>query len=150
ATGGSSSSTTPTRRGLLWPAATLRWGSRPRCCRPGARSGSWRYPPPPPRPSRPSTRGGSMPASSTGSPATSGGAPCPRASTAPGARAFGLASSPLEGHRVELRIAEEWEDHPGARALVDLIASPTFHRRLEALGGYDLTSQDARPGALTH
>jgi len=66
------------------------------------------------------------------------------------ALAFGLDFSPLEEHRVELRIAEEWEDHPGARALVDLIASPTFHRRLEALGGYDLTSQDARPGALTH
>src|SRR5437870_4301757 len=64
--------------------------------------------------------------------------------------AHGLDFSPLEEHRVELRIAEEWEDHPGARGLVDLIASPTFHRRLEALGGYDLTGQDARPGALAH
>src|SRR5438445_4246666 len=44
-------------------------------------SGSWRSPPPPPRPSRPSTRGGSMPPSSTGFPATSGGAPCPCAAS---------------------------------------------------------------------
>jgi DNA-binding XRE family transcriptional regulator len=64
------------------------------------------------------------------------------------ALAYGLDFSPLEEHRVELRIAEEWEDHPGARALVELIASPSFHRRLEALGGYDLTGQEAPQAPL--
>jgi DNA-binding XRE family transcriptional regulator len=64
------------------------------------------------------------------------------------ALAYGLDFSPLEEHRVELRIAKEWEDHPGARALVELIASPTFHRRLEALGGYDLTGRAAPADAL--
>jgi DNA-binding XRE family transcriptional regulator len=66
------------------------------------------------------------------------------------ALAYGLEFSPLEEHRVELRIAEEWEDHPGARALAELIASPAFHRRLEALGGYDLTGQHVPAGALAH
>jgi DNA-binding XRE family transcriptional regulator len=64
------------------------------------------------------------------------------------ALAYGLDFSPLEEHRVELRIAKEWEDHPGARALVELIASPNFHRRLEALGGYDLTGQEAPQAPL--
>jgi putative molybdopterin biosynthesis protein len=66
------------------------------------------------------------------------------------ALAYGLEFSPLEEHRVELRIAAEWEDHPGARALAELIASPAFHRRLEALGGYDLTGQHVPAGALAH
>ena len=54
------------------------------------------------------------------------------------ALAYGLDFSPLEQHRVELRVAEEWEAHPGARALLDLIASRALLGRLEALGGYDL------------
>jgi molybdate-binding protein/DNA-binding XRE family transcriptional regulator len=54
------------------------------------------------------------------------------------ALAYGLEFSPLEEHRVELRVAEEWEDHPGARALLDLMTSRALLGRLEALGGYDL------------
>jgi DNA-binding XRE family transcriptional regulator/molybdate-binding protein len=52
--------------------------------------------------------------------------------------AYDLEFSPLEGHRAELRVAEEWESHPGARALLDLIVSRPMLDRLEALGGYDL------------
>lgn len=52
---------------------------------------------------------------------------------------YGLVFAPLEEHRVELRIAEEWAEHPGARALLDLFYSDQFHRRLDALGGYDLS-----------
>jgi hypothetical protein len=52
--------------------------------------------------------------------------------------AYGLEFSPLEAHTVELRVAEQWEAHPGARALLDLIASRALLSRLEALGGYDL------------
>jgi DNA-binding XRE family transcriptional regulator/molybdate-binding protein len=54
------------------------------------------------------------------------------------ALAYGLDFSPLEDHTVELRLAEEWEAHPGARALLDLMASRVLISRLEALGGYDL------------
>lgn len=54
------------------------------------------------------------------------------------ALAYGLDFSPLEEHRVELRVAEEWEGHPGARALLDLMASRALLSRLETLGGYDL------------
>jgi transcriptional regulator with XRE-family HTH domain len=54
------------------------------------------------------------------------------------ALAYGLDFSPLEQHTVELRVAEEWEAHAGARALLDLIASRALLSRLEALGGYDL------------
>jgi molybdate-binding protein/DNA-binding XRE family transcriptional regulator len=61
------------------------------------------------------------------------------------ALAYRLSFTPLEDHRVELRIAEDWEDHPGARALLDLLSSTGFRRRLEALGGYD-TSQEGPVG----
>jgi molybdate-binding protein/DNA-binding XRE family transcriptional regulator len=52
---------------------------------------------------------------------------------------YGLVFAPLEDHRVELRIAEEWEDHPGARALLELLFSDAFARRLDAFGGYDVS-----------
>jgi molybdate-binding protein/transcriptional regulator with XRE-family HTH domain len=56
------------------------------------------------------------------------------------ALAYGLVFAPLEVHRVELRIAEEWQDHPGARSLLELFFSENFRRRLQALGGYDLSA----------
>lgn len=52
---------------------------------------------------------------------------------------YGLVFSPLEHHRVELRIAEEWQDHPGARALLELFYSENFRRRIDVLGGYDMS-----------
>jgi molybdate-binding protein len=55
------------------------------------------------------------------------------------AMVYGLVFAPLEDHRVELRIAEEWEDHPGARSLLELLFSDAFARRLDAFGGYDMS-----------
>ena len=52
--------------------------------------------------------------------------------------AYGLDFSPLEDHTVELRLAEEWESHPGAKAFLELLNSRALISRLEALGGYDL------------
>src|SRR5207247_4114311 len=50
------------------------------------------------------------------------------------ALAYGLDFSPLEEHRVELQVAQEWQSHPGAQALLDLMASRALLSRLEALG----------------
>lgn len=55
------------------------------------------------------------------------------------ALAYGLVFAPLEEHRVELRVSEEWQDHPGAHALLELFFSDNFRHRLKALGGYDLS-----------
>ncbi len=57
----------------------------------------------------------------------------------PAAATFRLAFLPLETHVVELWIAEEYVAHPGVVALVDLVTSAVFQRRLAAIGGYDLT-----------
>lgn len=54
------------------------------------------------------------------------------------ALAYGLVFAPLEEHQVELQIGEDWQDHPGAHALLDLVFSGHFRQRLEALGGYDM------------
>lgn len=54
------------------------------------------------------------------------------------ALAYGLVFAPLEDHTVELRVAAEWQEHPGARALLDLFYSDAFRQRLRSLGGYDL------------
>jgi DNA-binding XRE family transcriptional regulator len=53
--------------------------------------------------------------------------------------AYGLEFVPLEEHIVELRIARDHADHPGAGALADLLNSGEFRQRLAALGGYDLS-----------
>jgi putative molybdopterin biosynthesis protein len=58
---------------------------------------------------------------------------------------YGLVFAPLEVHRVELRIAEEWDDHPGARALLELAFSEAFGRRLATLGGYDVSQAGRIP-----
>jgi DNA-binding XRE family transcriptional regulator len=46
---------------------------------------------------------------------------------------------PLEEHAVELWVAAEHRDHPGVDALGGVLVSRTFHARLAAIGGYDLT-----------
>ncbi|MBA2274763.1 MAG: helix-turn-helix domain-containing protein [Actinobacteria bacterium] len=56
----------------------------------------------------------------------------------PAAMAFGLSFLGLEEHDVQLWVADQWWDHPGAQALIEVIASGGFRRRLEHLGGYDL------------
>lgn len=57
----------------------------------------------------------------------------------PVARAYGLAFTPLERHRVELWIAERFFDSAGARGLVERLGSRELRARLESLGGYDLS-----------
>lgn len=55
------------------------------------------------------------------------------------ARAFGLDFLEMEEHVCELRIGAEWADLPGTQGILDLIASQSFHARLQAVGGYDIT-----------
>ncbi|CAN5836505.1 hypothetical protein BH23ACT12_BH23ACT12_15880 [soil metagenome] len=55
------------------------------------------------------------------------------------ARAFGLDFLELEEHVSELRVDQEWVDLPGIQGILEIIGSETFHARLQAVGGYDLT-----------
>ncbi|MDQ3784866.1 MAG: helix-turn-helix domain-containing protein [Actinomycetota bacterium] len=61
----------------------------------------------------------------------------------PAATAFGLSFLALEEHDVQLWVAAQWWEHPGARALAEVIASGGFSRRLAHLGGYDLSGGGA-------
>jgi hypothetical protein len=45
----------------------------------------------------------------------------------------------LEEHVSQLRFDEEWTDLPGAQAFLELIRSESFHARLQAVGGYDVS-----------
>jgi DNA-binding XRE family transcriptional regulator len=56
----------------------------------------------------------------------------------PVARALGLTFHPLETHTVELWIDAAAVDHPGARALGELLASVRLRSHLRVLPGYDL------------
>jgi DNA-binding XRE family transcriptional regulator len=55
------------------------------------------------------------------------------------ALAFGLDLQALEEHVVEIWVGAGWAGQPGAAALLEAVASPSFRLRLEALGGYDLS-----------
>ncbi|HEX9890100.1 MAG TPA: substrate-binding domain-containing protein [Nitriliruptorales bacterium] len=57
----------------------------------------------------------------------------------PAALAMNLAFHPLEVHVSELWIAVEHLDHAGVRAFVDELTGDRVRRRLDAIGGYDLT-----------
>lgn len=61
----------------------------------------------------------------------------------PAAAAFGLRFLGLEEHEVELWVAPQWWNDPGAQALADVIASDAFRRRLGHIGGYDLVGAGA-------
>ena len=63
---------------------------------------------------------------------------CAAVTFEPAARQHGLRFLPLEMHAVELWIDEPWIDHPGARALVELLGSAAFRDRVRLIGGYDL------------
>jgi hypothetical protein len=63
---------------------------------------------------------------------------CAAVTFEPAAHQHGLAFLPLEGHRVELWLDERWSDHPGAQALLNLLASAAFRERVRLIGGYDL------------
>lgn len=58
----------------------------------------------------------------------------------PAAIAAGLAFHPLETHRAELWIDRAWVDEPGVRRLSEALTSPELARRLDAVGGYDLSA----------
>jgi DNA-binding XRE family transcriptional regulator len=55
------------------------------------------------------------------------------------ARAFRLGFLALEEHTVEIWLSQRWLEHPGARALGDLLATAAFTERVGQFGGYDLT-----------
>ena len=55
------------------------------------------------------------------------------------ARALGLAFIALEEHAVELWVDRRWLELPGVVALLELLGSAGFTRRVAELGGYDLT-----------
>lgn len=56
----------------------------------------------------------------------------------PVARACRLGFHPLEAHAVQLWVAAEWAHDPGVEAVGEELASSSLHRRLAAVGGYDL------------
>lgn len=62
----------------------------------------------------------------------------PAVTIEPTARSAGLAFHPLEDHVAQLWVARDWVDEPGVRRLGDVLTSPGFARRLDAVGGYDL------------
>ena len=64
------------------------------------------------------------------------------------ARALGLDFVPLARERYDLIIPNRFMDTAGAQAVMRLLASPTFHARIEALGGYEttLTGRTMQPG----
>lgn len=63
----------------------------------------------------------------------------PAVTIEPVAAFLGLVFQPLETHRVEVWIADDAADHPGADVLGELLASTRLRRRLDVLPGYDLT-----------
>lgn len=63
---------------------------------------------------------------------------CAAVTTEAAARAFDLRFLTLEEHTVQIWLAERWLEHPGARALADLLASAAFTDRVAQFGGYDL------------
>ena len=62
----------------------------------------------------------------------------------PAARAYGLAFTPLEEHRVELWVSRRFREHAGREGLGGLLASGAFRARLAGLG-YETGSRDAAP-----
>ncbi len=56
------------------------------------------------------------------------------------ATALGLGFVPLEEERYDLVIPNHLLDHDGVQALLDLLRQPGLRRRVETLGGYDVSS----------
>ena len=63
---------------------------------------------------------------------------CAGVTTEAAARAFGLRFLPLEGHTVEVWLAERWRAHPSVEAFANLLAAGAFTERVARRGGYDL------------
>lgn len=53
------------------------------------------------------------------------------------ARALGLEFIPWREERYDLAIPAEYLEHPGVKAVLELVKTPAFKERLAALGGYD-------------
>ncbi len=62
----------------------------------------------------------------------------PAVTIEPTARSAGLVFHALEDHVAQLWVARDGVDQPGVRRLGDVLTSPGFARRLDAVGGYDL------------
>lgn len=56
------------------------------------------------------------------------------------ASALGMGFAPLEEERYDLVIPNHLINEPGVQALLDLLRNPGLHRRVEALGGYDVSN----------
>jgi molybdate-binding protein/transcriptional regulator with XRE-family HTH domain len=56
------------------------------------------------------------------------------------ATALGLGFVPLKQERYDLVIPNHFLDHKGVQALLDLLRQPSLRRRVETLGGYDVSS----------
>ena len=65
----------------------------------------------------------------------------PAVTIEPAALAFG---APLETHRVELWIANQWLRDGAVNAALDAIGSRRFQQRLSMIGGYDLSDSGTR------
>ncbi|HHW19245.1 MAG TPA: molybdopterin biosynthesis protein [Firmicutes bacterium] len=53
------------------------------------------------------------------------------------ARALGLDFIPWQEERYDLAIPAEYLDHPGVKAVLEIIETPEFKQKVEAMGGYD-------------
>ena len=56
------------------------------------------------------------------------------------ATALGLGFVPLEEEKYDLVIPNHFLDHLGVQMLLDLLRQPGFRRRVETLGGYDVSA----------
>ena len=56
------------------------------------------------------------------------------------AGATGLGFVPLEDERYDLVIPNHFLDEPGVQVLLDLLRQPGLQRRVESLGGYDVST----------
>ena len=65
------------------------------------------------------------------------------------ALALGLDFVPLESERYDLVIPNHFLDDPAVQALLDLLRRPGLRRRVEALGGYDVSGMGAPVGIST-
>ena len=55
------------------------------------------------------------------------------------ASTMGLRFVPLEEERYDLVIPNHYLNQPEVQVLLDLLDRPALHRRVEALGGYDVS-----------
>ncbi len=69
---------------------------------------------------------------------------CAAITTEGAADAFDLRFLALEGHTVEIWLAERWLDHPGAGALQEILAGAGFKQRVARFSGYDLADCGTR------